>query len=232
MKNNRFARIFMPLFALSSLLATAARSQDGRTDEKQAAEESREVKTFLYHKVEDFDKWKAAFDAAYDMRAAAGELSYRVGVFHHDPHIVYVLNEWASAEAFQAFMAKPELAEAMQKAGVLEPPQSVILDAKDKNAPLGNKVTTFVCHEVGDFASWKAVFDGGAEIRTAAGELSYEAGVFRENSKVVYVLNEWTSLEAFQSFMAKPELVEAMKKAGVVLPYFAVILDEKGTDVR
>ena len=88
------------------------------------------VKTMVYHKVADFAKWKTVFDSMQAMRLASGELSYDVSTLSDDPTMVYVISEWASNEAAQAFFASPKLADAMNNAGVIEKPNMMILAKK------------------------------------------------------------------------------------------------------
>jgi heme-degrading monooxygenase HmoA len=45
-----------------------------------------------------------------------------------------MINEWKSTEDFQAFMKRPELAEAMRNAGVMEEPHTIILDVNDNGS--------------------------------------------------------------------------------------------------
>ena len=90
------------------------------------------IKTLMYHKVADFGKWKEAFDGFIDTRKAAGELSYSVGTLHNEPNTAYVINEWNSIEAVQAFLSNPDLKAAMGAAGVLEPPHTIILSEIEK----------------------------------------------------------------------------------------------------
>ncbi len=88
------------------------------------------TKTVIHHKVADYATWKKSFDRFYNERSMAGELSAEVGTLQDDPGTVYVINEWASPEAAQAFFARPELAAAMQKAGVTGKPTMLILSKK------------------------------------------------------------------------------------------------------
>ena len=90
------------------------------------------IKSLMYHKVEDFNKWKAAFDSFYQFRKNSGEQSYSVGTIEGDPNNVYVINDWNSMAEFEAFVQSPELAEAMKNAGVLEPPHKILLNEADK----------------------------------------------------------------------------------------------------
>ena len=81
--------------------------------------------------MKDFATWKRAFDNFAKVRRSAGELSYSVGRSIEEPNNVYVINEWKSKEDFQAFMKRPELAEAMRNAGVMEAPHTIILDVNE-----------------------------------------------------------------------------------------------------
>ena len=92
------------------------------------------IKTLMYHKVEDFATWKKAFDSFFEIRKSAGELSFSVGTMHNEPNIAYVVNEWDSIEAYQAFMGNPALADAMKSAGVLEQPHTLIFNEMDKGS--------------------------------------------------------------------------------------------------
>ena len=86
------------------------------------------IKTLMYHKVQDFDKWKDVFDNFSDVRKAAGEISFSTGTLHNEPNTAFVLNTWNSNEDFQAFVGSSELAEGMKNAGVLEAPNVIILE--------------------------------------------------------------------------------------------------------
>ena len=37
----------------------------------------------MYHKVQDFEKWKAAFDAFIEVRKNAGEIDFSVGTLQN-----------------------------------------------------------------------------------------------------------------------------------------------------
>jgi len=92
------------------------------------------IKTLMYHKVQDFEKWKSAFDSFSEIRKAAGEKSYSVGTLHNEPNTAYVINTWKSFNDFDAFQTAPQLADAMKAAGVLEPPHTIILNEIEKGS--------------------------------------------------------------------------------------------------
>ena len=74
------------------------------------------------HQVEDFPKWKAEFDRVVDLRKANGEKSAQIFHDAENPNKLTLLFEWDSIENAQNYAKKPDLAAAMQKAGVTTPP--------------------------------------------------------------------------------------------------------------
>ena len=90
------------------------------------------IKSVMYHKVSDFNKWKEAFDGFFEFRKSKGELSYSVGQLHGQSNNAYVINEWQSVENLQQFVESTELREAMKSAGVLEQPHTLILEEVDR----------------------------------------------------------------------------------------------------
>lgn len=87
------------------------------------------------HKVEDYAQWKAAFDAARDVRRQAGELACRVYVVHGSENDVMVSMDWDSLDRARQFMSSARLVEGMAEAGVREMPHMVILEKRDEYRP-------------------------------------------------------------------------------------------------
>ena len=85
------------------------------------------ITVIISHQVEDFQRWKIGFDAHESARSGAGikASAYRK---LDDPNNVYVIATAASKEVFDAFISSPGLQEAMQKAGVISPPEFTILE--------------------------------------------------------------------------------------------------------
>lgn len=86
----------------------------------------------MYHKVQDFEKWKTAFDRFIEVRKKAGEIDFSVGTLQNEPNTAYVINTWGSLDQFEAFLAADDLKEAMGAAGVLEAPTVIILNEVNK----------------------------------------------------------------------------------------------------
>jgi hypothetical protein len=75
------------------------------------------------HPVEDYSRWREAFDGFAGPRAASGAKFERVLQDADDPNLVTVLMGFESREKADAFLALPELKDTMMAAGVSAPPQ-------------------------------------------------------------------------------------------------------------
>ena len=82
-----------------------------------------------------------------------------------------------------------------------------------------------IIHEVDSYPAWKAVFDGAAEIRKEAGEVSYQLLRYDADVNHVVHFSKWSSLAAARAFFESPRLVEIRKQAGVKAPEFMYLQD-------
>jgi len=87
---------------------------------------------FVRHKVKDYTAWKATFDAFIETRRAGGEKSYQIYHPDDDPNNLLLLFEWDSLANARAFMANPEMKEAMGEAGVIEAPEAYFLEEYER----------------------------------------------------------------------------------------------------
>ena len=75
------------------------------------------------HKVADFERWKAVFDGAADLKRGFGWRATTIYEVDGDRNHVLVMEEFESLAGAKRFAASPQLKEAMGKAGVLGPPE-------------------------------------------------------------------------------------------------------------
>ena len=75
----------------------------------------------IHHAVEDYDRWKAGFDAFPPTDGEA--LFARVNRAVDDPNTVAVVAGYETLEAAKAFLDSPELMQKMQEAGVVGEPR-------------------------------------------------------------------------------------------------------------
>ena len=76
----------------------------------------------VHHKVEDYNKWKSAFDDHSSLRSEGGSKGGKVFRSANDPNELFVLLEWDNLENAQKFVQSDDLKEAMKQAGVVGMP--------------------------------------------------------------------------------------------------------------
>lgn len=77
-----------------------------------------------------------------------------------------------------------------------------------------------IIHEVADYSAWKKVFDRAADMRSKAGERSFQLFNYENNPTKIVHLSAWTSIADARAFFESPELVKIRKEAGVTAPEF------------
>ena len=76
----------------------------------------------VHHKVEDYRKWKLAFDEHAAYRSKNGSKGGKVFRSSSDPNEVFVLLEWDSIENAKKFAQSDQTKEVMKDAGVVGMP--------------------------------------------------------------------------------------------------------------
>ncbi len=74
------------------------------------------------HAVADFDAWLETYNAAHDLRRAAGVIGDAANQSLDDPSVAIIFHQADSFGALEALMANPEIVATMQKAGVVSAP--------------------------------------------------------------------------------------------------------------
>jgi hypothetical protein len=88
----------------------------------------------IRHRVQDYGRWKAAFDEDAGVRQAHG--SRRERIFHDvaDADEVLVYLEWDEAERAQLYARSGDLRDTMVQSGVVGRPDIWILKEEDRTA--------------------------------------------------------------------------------------------------
>jgi len=90
------------------------------------------ITAIIYHEVEDYDKWKRAFDNFERTRKEFNEISYEVGTLNGDSKWIYVMNQWDNYQDYKTFIEDAKLKVAMTKAGVIGKPVFLVFNPKEK----------------------------------------------------------------------------------------------------
>lgn len=75
----------------------------------------------IIHEVADYPAWKKVFDNAAGIRKAAGERSYQVLKYEHQPNKIVHFSMWTSINDAKAFFESPQLVQIRKEAGVKAP---------------------------------------------------------------------------------------------------------------
>lgn len=88
------------------------------------------VYIYVRHSVEDYARWREGYDNHASARQAGGATD-KGNVMRNvdDPHDITVVLGWSDLEKARAFTQSASLKEAMQKAGVIGPPEVRFLEA-------------------------------------------------------------------------------------------------------
>jgi heme-degrading monooxygenase HmoA len=84
------------------------------------------------HKVQDFEKWKLAFDRHGSTREASGSKGGLLFRNAQDPSEVIILLEWEDLEQACQFAQSQALRQAMEQAGVVDKPDVFFLEEAER----------------------------------------------------------------------------------------------------
>ncbi len=90
------------------------------------------INVLVKHRVEDYNKWRPAYDEHAKARKAGGSKGAVVHRDANDPQGVVVITQWEDMAHALAFTQAPELKTAMQKAGVIGMPEIYFLEEIDR----------------------------------------------------------------------------------------------------
>jgi len=82
----------------------------------------------VLHRVKDYAAWRKSYDEAGPLQKASGVTVERVFRAKGDPNNVLVLHHFATTAEAEAFMARDDLREAMDRAGIEGTPRFELFD--------------------------------------------------------------------------------------------------------
>ena len=75
----------------------------------------------IIHEVADYPAWKRVFEAAAHLRRAAGERTYQVLAYQHNPNRIVHFSAWTSLADARRFFESPALVQLRAEACVKAP---------------------------------------------------------------------------------------------------------------
>ncbi|HZZ75366.1 MAG TPA: hypothetical protein VFE04_05530 [Puia sp.] len=169
------------------------------------------------HKVANFAKWMAAYDAHDSARLASGIHSYVIGRGFKDSNMVMIALKVDDTAKAKAFGKDPGLKKAMQKGGVIGMPTialntMVFQDTVSLSTDLRSR-TTFM---VKDWAAWQKAFEDGKQQRLDNGITVRAYGhQLGNDKKVVLVTAVMDTAKAF-AYYKSDALKKRREASGVI----------------
>ena len=169
------------------------------------------------HKMTDYDKWLAGFEAHDSMKLANGLHNYVVGRSVEDPNLLLVATKADDIAKAKAFGKSPELKQAMQKTGVVGKPiitflTTVYQDTSTINTDLRSMTTV----TVKDWDAWKTSFESRRQDRLDAGLTDRVYGYDPDDNHKVTIVVAVSDTAKANAFWNSDKLKEDMAKGGVV----------------
>jgi hypothetical protein len=170
----------------------------------------------VVHQVEDFDTWKAAFDEHESARRAVGVLGHHINRAEDDPNRVSLYLAVGDLAKAQEFAASEDLKTAMERGGVVGPPEVLWMKPVRESIVWDRELPAFmVSHRVADFDRWLEGYDDAAGMQRSGGIIGQAANRSLDDPSLAVVYHQAESFDTLRAFLDNPELKAAMESAGV-----------------
>ncbi|MES1226898.1 MAG: hypothetical protein ABUT20_66100 [Bacteroidota bacterium] len=171
----------------------------------------------IIHKVANFAKWKAAYDADDSARLASGLHNYVIGRGYLDTNMVIIGLKADDIAKAKAFSKNPHLKMAMQKAGVTGAPMVSFTTATwQDTAMISSTLRSRTTYSVKDWDAWLKAFQDGRQERIDNGitdrVVSHDAD---DNKKIALVTAVMDTAKAFAYY--KSDALKKRRAAGGVI---------------
>ena len=168
------------------------------------------------HKVKDYEKWKASYDAHDSLRQVNGIHSFVIGRGTGDPNMILVATKVDDVAKAKEFSKSAHLKEAMQKGGVVGTPKMMLTNVPVLRTTSGSDLRVMSSFTVKDWDAWKAKYEEGKQLRADNGveDRGYGHDV-DDNKKVIVVVSVLDSAKA-ASWYKSDTLKKRIAASGVV----------------
>lgn len=171
----------------------------------------------ISHTVADFDTWKAVFDDHEQRRRASGILGHHINRGEDDPNQLSVYLAVSDVAAAKEFASSDDIADAMQRAGVLSAPEMTWMTPVRESVVWEGEHPSFVIsHRVADFDHWLERYDAGGDLQRTHGIIGHAVNRSLDQPSTVIVYHQADSFDTLREFLGLTELKAAMDEAGVV----------------
>jgi hypothetical protein len=169
------------------------------------------------HKVSNYEKWKASYEAHDSMRLANGIHSYVIGRGEKDSNMVLVAVKTDDMAKAKAFSKDPSLKQAMQKGGVTGTPSfSFVTMTFQDTVEISSNLRSRTTFTVKDWNAWQKAFQDGDQERKENGITVRAYGHdFDDDKKVILVTAIMDTAKAYAYW--KSDKLKARRAASGVI---------------
>jgi hypothetical protein len=169
------------------------------------------------HKVANFEKWKASYEAHDSMRLANGLHNYVIGRGVEDSNMVMVAVKADDMAKAKAFAKDPDLKRAMQKGGVIGTPiiEFTTMTFQD-NEVINSKLRSETMFTVKDWNAWQTAFEEGKQERIDNGVTVRAYGHDADDNNKVRLVVAITDSAKAAAYWKSDKLKERRAKSGVI----------------
>ncbi len=186
------------------------------TNEEVTMDTTNTAAAVIMHKVVDYGAWRAGFDAHATARKEAGIVGHHVNRSAEDPNALSVYLAAPSHDVLRAFAASATLAQALKDSGVASEPVVVPLSPQVDRTVKTPSAGAIIVHDVADYTTWKAAFDGHDAARNQAGVIGYAINRRADKPNTIVLYLQTATLDEIKAFCASADLKATMQRAGVV----------------
>ena len=171
----------------------------------------------IMHKVKNYAKWRASFDADSVNRKPAGLETIDVNRNDADSNDILVVLKASDLDKAKAFSASPRLKEAMKEGGVVSKPVTETFHIIRLNMNSHEKEAVVINHKVKDFAAWLKAFDAeGTDTRASQGLIDLALGRGIPDSNLVQIVFDIKDTAKARASIFSEDKKKLMMSAGVV----------------
>ncbi len=177
------------------------------------------ITMLIKHKVANFNKWFASYEAHDSVRMSYGLHNFVVGRGIKDSNTVVVALRVDDTAKAKQFAMAPELKERMQKAGVTGPTSFMyVINRWHDSTTDATTDRVIINQHVKDYDAWKKVFDSHLQARKDAGMTDRAVSQSIDDPNFVSVVIAIGDMKKATDFMNSKDLKDKMAEAGVIGP--------------
>lgn len=171
----------------------------------------------ITHKVANYTKWLAAYEAHDSARVAHGLHNYVIERGVPDSNMVMVVTKVDDTAKAKEFVKDPGLKAAMKKGGVLGAPMILIFtETWQDTAMIETTLRSVTMITVKDWDNWLKAFDTGKQERMDNGIADRVVGHEMGDDKKVSVVTALTDTAKAFAFYKSDTLKKSMEASGVI----------------